>query len=123
MQLQQDISFDTNGPITSGFTHTPGTSQINITNAGIYLVTFSVSSINDNQFSLFLNGVAVTGTVYGSGAGTQQNNGQAIVQMSAGDVLTLRNHTSSAGIALQTLAGGTEINVNASVVILLLTPL
>ena len=59
----------------------------------------------------------VPGTVYGSGAGTQQNNGQAIFTIASGDVLTVRNHTSAAAIGLQTLSGGTQQNVNASVLI------
>jgi hypothetical protein len=61
-----------------------------------------------------VDGAAVPGGTYGSGAGTQQNNGQAIVQLGVGDILTLRNHSSAAAVALQILAGGTETNVNAS---------
>ena len=37
--------------------------------------------------------------------------------LSAGDVLTLRNHTSSTSVVLETIAGGSLANVNASVVI------
>ncbi|MNV78336.1 hypothetical protein D3C71_1718200 [compost metagenome] len=70
-----------------------------------------------NQFALFLNGTEAAGTVYGSGAGTQQTNGQAILALSSGDVLTLRNHSSAAAVTLQTLAGGTQANVNASIVL------
>ena len=76
-----------------------------------------MSGVEPNQFALFLNGALVLGTVYGSGAGTQQNNGQAIIAIAAGDVLTLRNHSSSAAVSLQTLAGGIQTNVNASIVI------
>jgi hypothetical protein len=80
-------------------------------------VTFSVSGVEPSQMGLFLNGSVVPGTVYGSGAGTQQDTGQAIFAVAAGDVLTLRNHSSSAAVTLQTLAGGTQTSVNASVVI------
>nr|WP_246869629.1 hypothetical protein [Priestia megaterium] len=52
--------------------------------------------VESNQYALFLNGAPVVGTVYGSGAGTQQDNGQAIIAIAAGDVLSLRNHTSDA---------------------------
>jgi hypothetical protein len=115
--VETDVIFDTNGILTPGITHAPGTTQIAVTNPGKYESTFSVSGVEPNQFALFLNGAQVTGTVYGSGAGTQQNNGQAIIALAAGDVLTLRNHSSSAAVTLQTLAGGTQTNVNASVVI------
>jgi hypothetical protein len=40
-----------------------------------------------------------------------------LVQLVAGDVLTLRNHSSAAAVTLQSLAGGTETNVNASITI------
>ena len=76
-----------------------------------------MSGVEPGQFALFVNGAAAASTVYGSGAGTQQDNGQAILTLSANDVLTLVNHTSAAAVTLQTLAGGTQTNVNASIVI------
>jgi hypothetical protein len=115
--IEADITFDTNGILTSGITHSPGTAGIALVNAGTYKVTFSVSGVEPNQMALAVNGVAVPGTVYGSGAGTQQNTGQAIVTIVSGDVLTVRNHSSAAAVTLQTLAGGTQTSTNASVVI------
>jgi hypothetical protein len=35
----------------------------------------------------------------------------------AGDSITLRNHSSAAPVTLETLAGGTQVNANASVLI------
>jgi hypothetical protein len=115
--IEADVIFDSNAILSPGITHTPGNSQITIINPGNYEVTFIVSGVEPNQFAVFLNGAQVTGTVYGSGAGTQQNNGQAIITVLAGGVLTLRNHSSAAAVTLQTLAGGTQTNVNASVII------
>jgi hypothetical protein len=115
--VETDVIFDTNGFLTPGITHAPGTTQIAVTNPGNYEVTYSVSGVEPNQFALFLYGTPVTGTVYGSGAGTQLNYGQAIFALASGDVLTLRNHSSAAAVTLQSLAGGTQANVNASVVI------
>jgi hypothetical protein len=40
-----------------------------------------------------------------------------IITAAASDILTIRNHTSSAAVTLQTLAGGTQVNANASVLI------
>ena len=56
-------------------------------NAGDFKITFSVSGTEPNQMALFLNGTPVLGSVYGSGAGTQQNTGQVIVAVGASDVL------------------------------------
>jgi hypothetical protein len=115
--IEADVTFNTNGILTPGITHTAGTSQIDITSAGDYKVTFSVSGVEPNQFALFVNGASAAGGVYGSGAGTQQTYGQAIIALAVGDVLTLRNHSSAAAVTLQTLAGGTQTNVNASIIL------
>ena len=119
--LETDIIFDSTGVSTPGITHTPGTAQIFVTNPGDYEVNFYVTAFEPNQFTLFLNGAPVPGTTYGTGAGTQANYGQAIITLASGDILTLRNHTSAAAVTLQTLAGGTQTNVNASIVIKMLS--
>ena len=67
--------------------------------------------------SLFVNGAVVPGTTYGSGAGTQQNIGQAILTLAAGNVLTVVNHSSAAAVGLAALIGGTQATANASVTI------
>ncbi|PEV47242.1 hypothetical protein CN426_08055 [Bacillus thuringiensis] len=92
------------------FTYTSGASQIIVINAGDYKIYFSVSGVDPNQFTLFLNVSPITNAFYGLGAGTQPNNGQTILTLAAGNVLTLYNHTSTAAVTLQTLAGGTQTN-------------
>jgi len=119
--IDADVIFDTNGLITAGFVHAPGSSPTTIVNAGIYHVSFSVSGVEPNQFGLFLNGVLIAGSIYGSGAGTQQNTGSVIFAAGSGAVLTLRNRSSAAAVTLQTLAGGTQTNSNASLTILRLS--
>jgi BclA C-terminal domain len=116
--LEADVTFDSNGARTSGITHALGASGITLVNAGTYDVTFSVSSTEPSQMALFVNGTTVVpGTVYGSGAGTQQDNGQAIVTFAAGDVLTVRNHSSAAAVGLAAPIGGTQPSTNASIAI------
>jgi hypothetical protein len=111
------VNFSTNGFLTDGISHTAGSPSILISEAGLYEVTFSVSGRQPNQFALFLGENPVPGTIYGSGAGTQQNNGQAIFEIEANDVLTLRNFSSPAAVELTTPIGGTQASVNASIVI------
>lgn len=113
---EEDVIFDNNGILTPGIIHVPGTTEITVVSSGNYEFTFSASGAEPSQFALFLNGTLIPGTIYGSGAG-QQNNGQAIIALSSGDVLTLRNYSSGAAVTLQTLVGGTQPNVNASVLI------
>ena len=110
------VLFDSNGPL-SGFTHTAGSASITVESGGTYLLDFSISGTEPNQFSLFDNASPVAGTTYGSGAGTQQSGGQVVVSLAAGDVLTLVNHSSAAAVGLASDIGGTQANVNASLVI------
>ena len=118
MALEAAVTFSDNGVRTAGITHGLGNSAIVIVNAGDYKITFSISGTEPNQFALFLNGVVVAETVYGSGAGTQQNTGQAILTIPANGNLTLQNHTSAAAVTLAaTTIGGTAAVVNASVLI------
>ena len=117
MPLETDITFDSNGNLTN-ITHTPSTAQVILGSAGDYAVFFTVAGVEPNQFTLYQNGAPVGGSVYGSGAGTQPNPGMVIITASTGDILTLRNHSSAAAVTLQTLAGGTQINANASILIL-----
>ena len=84
-------------------------------------MSFIVSSVEPNQFTVYLNGAPVPGGTFGSGAGTQQNPGGVILTAGVGDVITLRNHTSTSGVTLQTLAGGTQVNSNASITLYRLT--
>jgi hypothetical protein len=95
-----------------------GSSDIGILENGNYLVGFSVTGTEPNQFAIFVNGTVVPGSIYGSGAGTQQNNGQVIVRLEKGDTVTLVNYHSAAAVGLQSLSGGSEENVTASVTLL-----
>lgn len=114
--VEADVSFSNNG-VLEGIQHTPGSTTMTVQTAGDYRVSFSVSGVEPNQFAVFVNGTVVPGGIFGSGAGTQQNRGELIVGLAAGDVLTLRNHSSAAAVTLQILAGGTEVNANASMTI------
>ncbi len=116
--VEGDITFDTNGFLTSGISHTIGTSHINFTIPGTYLISFSVSGALANQFAIFKNNNVVAGGIYGTGVANVQNIGQTVVTVLAGEFITIRNHTSLLPVVLGTLFGGTETNVNAAVVIL-----
>ena len=114
--LEADVVFDSIGPM-SGFVHTPSTSMVLTNISGAYDISWIVACVQPNQFALFVNGGPVAGSVFGSGLGTQQNNGEVIIVLSAGDVLTLRNHSSIEKVILQTMAGGAQSNVNAAMII------
>ena len=114
--IENDITFSDNGPLT-GITHSPGSAAIQIVTGGLYKIFFSVTAYEPNQFAIFINGVQVPGSLYGSAAGTDQNKGMLILNINAGDIVTLRNHTSYSDIGLNPMAGGVQTNVNASILI------
>lgn len=114
--IEAAVLFDSNGSML-GLTHTVGTSFITVNNSGVYSILFSTSATEPSQFAVFVNSVAVPSSVYGSGAGTQQNNGQLIISLATADIISLVNHSSAAAVGLPSLMGGTQANVNASVLI------
>lgn len=118
--IEAPIVFDSTGPVL-GVIHAPGTPDIEVVNAGTYSITYSVSGTEPNQFAIFVNGAPAPSTVYGSGAGTQQNTGQAILVLGVGDIITIVNHSSAAAVGLASVIGGTQANVNASVLLERLT--
>ncbi|QJW48062.1 collagen-like protein [bacterium BFN5] len=115
--MEGDIAFSNNGIIVGNITHTVGTAAIVLGTPGYYAIWFHVAGVEANQFTLYQNGLPVTGAIYGSGAVTQPNPGMVIITAASGDVLTLRNHTSATAVTLQALAGGTQLNANASILI------
>jgi len=117
VEVDADILFSSNGTIVGAITHSLGTSTIQLGNAGNYAIWFYAEVVEANQFTLFQNGLPVAGTIYGSGSGTQMNQGMVIISAIAADILTVRNYKSASAVTLQTLAGGTEINSNASILI------
>ena len=115
--LEAPVLWDTAGPL-NGVVFTPGSGNVTVAKAGLYKVEFSVSGTEPNQFAIAVNGTANASTIYGSGAGTQQNTGFAILTLAAGDVLSVINHSSSGGaVTLAPNVGGTQNNVRASIII------
>jgi hypothetical protein len=112
----EDIPFDSNGPLThDAIIHNYGSSVIIIKAHGTYKVTFSLSSATANQVALHVNNNYRYGTLYGNDAGFQ-NVGQAIIQLCEGDVLSLRN-MGQAPIQLSSQPVDVYGLINASMVI------
>jgi Collagen triple helix repeat (20 copies) len=107
-----DMVFSNNGDMTSGITHEAGTSDIDVSVAGEYEVTFSLSALEPNQFGVCRNGLLVPGTIFGSSSG-DQSTGTVILSAAAGDVLSLRNQSTGA-IDLDPTAGSWTYNSDAT---------
>lgn len=91
------VLFNTNGTISGGITHTPGTSDIIVPNTGTYLISYLVNSATDMVFAVAVNASAFGFTEAGSiqtGVGeTRQVAWTGILSLSAGDAVTLQNRS------------------------------
>ena len=106
--VEADINFSNNGVITNGIIHTPCTNLISLANTGIYLINYYVIGNETNQFALYQNANQVLVSTYVSAADIQL--GIGIVTASAGDFLTIKNHSSEVAVTLQTLSHRTPTN-------------
>lgn len=116
--LGNSVTFDSNGPLSSGITHNLGTSFIFVNTTGLYRIEFSASASQASQFSIYVNGVSVAGSRYGSATTSTQNSGMVLVSLAAGDVVQLNNTGSSGSLNLAANTGGTLAAVNASIMIM-----
>lgn len=112
-----DVQLHGEGVLTPGITHEPDSAEIGVGSTGTYAVAFSVSGDAANQFGLSIKDDVIPGSVYGAGTGPQQNAGSLIVNLTAGDRLTLRNVGDSAAVTLRPDTGGRGPAVNAAVTI------
>ena len=111
------IAFGNNGPLSSNITHIPGSSFIFVNVSGVYKIEFMVTGQQTNQFSVYQNGVAVTGGRYGSPTANTLNAGMVIINVVAGDVIQINCTGSASSINLNANTGGSQVAVNASIMI------
>lgn len=116
-----DIPFSSNGALL-GITHSVGTAPITIEDEGTYAVWFIINGELANQFALFQNDVVVPGSIYGTEGTSESNTGMTMISAAAGDILRVRNHTSIGSVTLNNSAGGSQTNINASIMIIRIGP-
>lgn len=112
------VLFHSNGSKTPGISYTSGKSDIVFSQSGNYLITFFVAGTQQNSFGLFLDGVPVDGGTYSSGStgySTGDITGQTIVNIKAGSILTLRNHSPILGHGTATVMIGIDSQRRAPV--------
>ncbi len=115
LTLSGPVAFDTNGPISSGISHLPASSEVIFSTAGTYKVSYTLAGsplLAAPSIALSLNGVPVAGTQYASTLVGADVSGEAMITVSAGDVLTVINTS-----LLATSLPATAPTVNASLII------
>jgi hypothetical protein len=124
--IETPLTFEFNSNVTC-FTHAPGSATIIVKKSGVYRTEYTISLTKSGQFGLFVNGVAVDGTVTGIFQGASEIVVRYILSLNAGDQITLVNHASIVGnVQLANNPGGittaTYLSVNASLIFTRIAP-
>jgi hypothetical protein len=107
-----DIPFSNNGPLV-GTTHTAGTTTVTVATAGTYKIDYEVNITAGigAQIAIAVNGVVDASTPVSALVATGQLSGTAILDLAAGDVITLRNNSLVALTVTLAPAVGAQLNV------------
>jgi hypothetical protein len=107
-----DISFSNSGTL-SGVSHTPGTTAVVVMVSGMYQINYSVNIATTGvnaAIAIAVNGVVEASTDVLSVAGTGVISGTAILPLTAGDSVTLRND-SLVPMDLAATGNGAQLNL------------
>jgi hypothetical protein len=134
-----NVLFDNNKVIFGSCDHVVGTGDMYFWQSGYYHIVSNLSHVEPCQFSMYLNGILVSGSTTGSPTGSTQNYNTTIVEIGPLDLITptglsptgfaalfqVRNHTSfpTLGVQLDGNAGsGSEtVQTNAEFLAILLS--
>ena len=89
-----DVPFSNNGPL-SNITHAANSTIITVSNAGTYLISYSVNIMTGvgSAIAVAVNGTVDVSTQVPSLVATGEIGGSVVLTLAAGDVITLRNNS------------------------------
>jgi hypothetical protein len=122
-KAEQDVALDANvlydfNQYVLNMTHTIGSGDVTVQKAGIYLFIFIVQTTQLCQFSLFVNGVQNQTTTTGINKGANVLQLRQQIELNAGDVVSIKNHTSATGsVRISKNSGGTLVGVNTEFIL------
>ena len=89
-------------------------SQVQVTEDGHYKLFFLCTTNTPGQIALAVNGVPVINTIQGTSKGAGQLTIRTLLDLKAGDLVTVINHTSAVGaLSLSQNAGGSQHTISA----------
>jgi hypothetical protein len=98
--------------------------KVNILEDGVYKVFFLANTTSAAQLAFFVNGIAIETTTQGINMGAAQVSLRALLELKKGDMLTVRNHTSTNGsIEIPQKTGGKQNDVDAILTVMRIAPL
>jgi len=105
------------------FKHIQGYTEFCVEKSGVYDIFGDIATDEPLQFALFVNGVPDDSTIFGRDSGANRCLMRQFVKLNKGDVLSIRNHDSSAGdVYTVANAGGTMIGQNMLFMAFMLHP-
>jgi hypothetical protein len=114
------VDFPNNGPTTADVVTRASASTFTLVEAGTYEVNAQVSVSEAGQLQLAIGGVGLPETVAGRATGTSQIVISTIINVGAGDVLSVINPAgNAAALTITPIAGGTH-SVSATLTVKLL---
>ncbi|MCW2997495.1 MAG: Collagen triple helix repeat, partial [Solirubrobacterales bacterium] len=115
--LGGDVAFPQDAPSSASAIVRATDKSFTLLTAGVYRVAFSVPVNEAGQLVLTLNGVEQAYTMVGRATGTVPIAGESLVEVSGGEVLTVRNPLNNAMPLTVTASAGGNQPVSASLVI------
>ena len=98
--------------------------QIKVLEDGIYSLTSLLTTNTTAQFTYTINGIPDETTTQGTNRGAGQLTNRTLLELQAGDIITLRNHTSANGnVIISEQAGGKYNSISAILVVFKIAPL
>lgn len=116
-----NVTFNANGPLFGGVTHTPGSATVTVANGGVYWVSFEVNVLiaggnTSLAYAIALNGTPQPSTVHGQVGGTTNTTriapGSVLLTIPNGSTIALRNIGATADPLATTADGATIVNAS-----------
>lgn len=110
--VESPLMFDNSSEINL-IDFTAGTSDMTVKKSGIYIAEYLINTVQPSQFTIFVNGVPKDATNVVINKGSAQMLSRSLLNLNAGDVVNIKNHTTTTGaVELSVNAGGFEAATN-----------
>ena len=122
--LEGDVSFSSLHEASGVSWNIGSPTQVVVSEDGIYHTYFQLNTQTAAQFAITVNGVPDETTTYGINKGAGQLTSRSLLTLKAGDVLTVRNHSSNVGsVQITSNAGGLNTGVSALFMLYKIAPI
>lgn len=122
MPLNSSFHWNANGLVRNAY-HQQGGQDIVVKKSGLYDVFADIITDEPMQMTLFVNNVPNLSTVFGRDSGANRTLLRQVVELNKGDVINIRNYSSSGGdINTAVNPGGSFVSRNTSFLFFLMTP-